>query len=298
MHDVYAYGVLAPSTLIELRDAFPSSGGYAEIAAVHPSIGGEAAGSAYVLARLGVGTKLGGTRLGADAASRRVVETLEGAGVDCTSVRLDPATNPVTEIVVAAGEQRTVFATYSKMLRDGSWEGPDPEAARASRIVCLDPFFGAASEELASRCVAAGIPYVTIDTPPGSPIATLAEVLVVSEEFTSRTIEEQDPRRVLAAYTGTCRGLVILTQGGNGGFFGRRGDEPRRFDPFRARVRDTTGAGDSFRAGIIYGMLRGQDDCGLVRTASAVAALVCRSAPGVLAGPTEAELDTFLSDHA
>ena len=64
---------------------------------------------------------------------------------------------------------------------------------------------------------------------------------------------------------------------------------------FAVDVQDTTGAGDSFRAGIIYGMLRGFDTERMIRTASAVAALVCQGVPGVLHSPTEAELEAFLA---
>lgn len=89
MHDVYAYGVIAPSTLIELSDDDPSPGGYAEIAGVHPSIGGTA-GGAFVLARLGVATKLNGNRLGDDDSSVRTLGLLTAAGVDCSAITLEP----------------------------------------------------------------------------------------------------------------------------------------------------------------------------------------------------------------
>ena len=55
MHDVYAFGVIAPSTLLVLEDDYPPSGGYAEIAGVYPSFGGEAAGGGLGCGRSGVG---------------------------------------------------------------------------------------------------------------------------------------------------------------------------------------------------------------------------------------------------
>ena len=81
MHEVYAYGVVAPSTLIELEGGFPAEAGYGEIARIHPSLGGEAAGGAYVLARLGVATKMSGNRLGSDLDSRRVIGLLTEAAL-------------------------------------------------------------------------------------------------------------------------------------------------------------------------------------------------------------------------
>jgi sugar/nucleoside kinase (ribokinase family) len=294
MHDVYAYGVIAPSTLIELSDEFPAASGYAEIAGVYPSIGGEAAGGAYVLARLGVATKLAGNRLGTDDDSTRVVDVLGTAGVDCSAIRRDAAA-PVHEVVFAAGEDRTVFGTYGRLLADRAWDQPSQTDVATSRIVCLDPFFSGGSDLAAQWCVDDGIPYVTVDTPPDSKIARQAAVVIISKEFAARTFDAFDPYEALAVYTDRCRGLVILTGGSAPVLYGRHSEEPGVFAPFPVEVRDTTGAGDSFRAGIIYGMLRGYDDRALVRTAGAMAAIVCQRIPGVLDSPTEDELEGFLA---
>jgi sugar/nucleoside kinase (ribokinase family) len=292
--DVYAFGVIAPSTLYELSAGFPPPAGYAEIAGVYPSIGGEAAGGAYVLARLGITTKLAGNRLHDDPAGARVVETLAEAGVDCSAVTLDPQTAPLTEVVFTAGDTRTVFGTYGRLLVDESWDDPAEADVTASRVVCLDPFFGDASEQVARWCRQGTIPYVTVDTAPDSYIANNAEVLIISEEFAARTFTTRDPLEIMAAYKARCPGLVILTLGSDPLLYQRDGAEPKESAPFRVEVRDTTGAGDSFRAGIIYGILHGHDDATLITTASAVAALVCRQVPGVLHSPSEPELQDFL----
>lgn len=294
MHEVYAYGVIAPSTLVEIEGGFPSEAGYAEIRAIHPSLGGEAAGGAYVLARLGIPTKLGGSRLGNDVASQRVVAMLAGAGVDCSAVATDEEI-PAAEIVFSSGGQRTVFGTYGRMLADRAWAPPSRADIRASRIVCLDPFFGDASEQAARWCREDGVPYVTIDAGPDSAIARNAAALVVSEEFAVRTFDAADPHDVLDGYLRRCHGLVILTRGDRELLYGRPGAEPRRMTPYPVDARDTTGAGDSFRAGVIYGALRGESDERTVEVASAIAAIVCQTSPGVLNGPTRAELDDFLA---
>jgi sugar/nucleoside kinase (ribokinase family) len=292
--DVYAFGVIAPSTLVVLEDGYPPPAGYAEIAGVYQSIGGEAAAGAYVLARLGIATSLDGTRLGADESSTRALEILTAAGVDCSAI--SRAGGTVTEIVVSAGTDRTVLGTYRKMTADQTWNAPSRESIRSSRIVCLDPFLAGASEQAVRWCREAGTPYVTVDAPPGSEIAEHAAVLVISQEYAARDSRSED--LVLAAYTEQTAGLVILTRGEGTLLYGRRNEHPKEFPPFPVDVRDTTGAGDSFRAGIIYGMLSGLDDEGLIRTGAAVAALVCERFPGVLHSPTANELSGFLAKHA
>ena len=298
MHDVYAYGVIAPSTLIELSDDVPSAGGYAEIAGVYPSLGGEAAGGAYVLACLGVTTKLSGNKLGSDDLSARTLGILSGVGVDCSAIDVDGDVSSVTEFVLATGSDRTVLGTYRQLLADAAWSFPSREDIGVSRVVCLDPFFLDASLQAARWCAETGTPYVTVDTAPDSEIARSAEAVVIAEEFAARTFETSDPLEVFAAYADQCPGLVILTRGSKPAVYGRRGGQPKHYPPFSVEARDSTGAGDSFRAGIIYGMLRGYDDERLVATASGVAALVCQRVPGVLDSPTEDELQDFLHRHA
>ena len=295
MPDVYAFGMIAPSTLVVLEDDYPPPAGYAEIGGVHHSIGGEAAGGAYVLGRLGVSTSLDGNWLGADESSARALEILTTAGVDCSAI--SRAGGTVTEIVLSAGTARTVFGTYRKLTADRAWNDPSEESIRSSRIVCLDPFFPGASEQAARWCRDTGTPYVTVDVPPDSEIAQHAGVLVISEEYATREMGAADPQEVLAAYTQRSQGLVIATRGSEPLLYGRRDERPRTYAPFPVHVRDTTGAGDSFRAGIIYGMLNGQEDEELIRTGAAVAALVCERFPGVLNSPTEGELSEFLAQQ-
>jgi sugar/nucleoside kinase (ribokinase family) len=58
--------------------------------------------------------------------------------------------------------------------------------------------------------------------------------------------------------------------------------------------RDTTGAGDSFRVGLLYGMLKGESLEVAARMANAVAALKCRSVGARTALPTESELTELI----
>jgi sugar/nucleoside kinase (ribokinase family) len=57
--------------------------------------------------------------------------------------------------------------------------------------------------------------------------------------------------------------------------------------------RDTTGAGDAFHAGFIYGMLRDEDLESCMKLGNAVAALKCRALGARAALPTADELKEF-----
>ncbi len=297
MHEVYAYGVVAPSTLIEVSDGYPPEGGYAELRAIHRSFGGEAAGSAYVLARLGIPARLGGTKLARGPSSDWVVETLSAVGVDCRDLALDDGAE-VEEYVVSSGGEPTIFATYGRMLGERRWEAPDRSALSDSSMVCLDPFFGEESQVAAAWCRSDGVPYVTVDVAPDDQIAHHAEAVVISRDFTDRIFGAVDPAELFEAYANSCHGLVALTRGSDGTWFGRAGGPPRQVPAFSVDVVDTAGAGDSFRAGLMRGLLRRDPDDEAIRSATAVAAMVCATSPGVLRSPTESELEAFLASGA
>ena len=58
--------------------------------------------------------------------------------------------------------------------------------------------------------------------------------------------------------------------------------------------RDTTGAGDSYRVGLIYGLLHGASVEEAARMANAVAALKCRAVGARTSLPGRAELHDLL----
>jgi sugar/nucleoside kinase (ribokinase family) len=65
---------------------------------------------------------------------------------------------------------------------------------------------------------------------------------------------------------------------------------------FKIKVMDTTGAGDVFHAGFIYGLLRNWEAGEILRFANAVAALKCREMGGRKGIPTLTEVQRFLNE--
>ena len=149
-YDVYAYGVVASSTLYSVRGAFPGPEGYAEIDDVRYMTGGEATNSSIVLSGLGVRVKLDGNWLGATDAGRRTKSLLDGYNIDTSSLPLIPGYEGAREAVFAAEGTRTIFGTYGQLLDSGDWNRPKEKDIVAAQVVCLDPFFGKASAHVAA----------------------------------------------------------------------------------------------------------------------------------------------------
>jgi sugar/nucleoside kinase (ribokinase family) len=304
MTDVYCFGHVSTGQILRLKGRYPAPDGYAEIGETLENHSGEATGSALVLARLGASVTLEGNWIGDTPACRRTLEFLRSRGIDCTGLIVKPGYPGVNEIVVSDGDTRTVFGRYIDLLfTTPQWEMPAVERIRAARLACVDPSFGTATLLVARTAKAAGRPLVTCDARADAPLAALADAIVISNEFLRReypdAVPPGEPRaRLFADYRARCPGLVVFTAGSDPLWHGRGGGETRgELPPFPVRVVDSAGAGDSFRGGLIYGLLRGWSDEHSVRFACAVAALVCTTAPGCVHPPTLEQVGDFLAQQ-
>lgn len=102
------------------------------------------------------------------------------------------------------------------------------------------------------------------------------------------------PEKVVELMQKETDGLTILTQGGGDILYARRGEPVRRLKPFPVDVRSTLGAGDTFKAGCVYGLLHGMDDDELVRFSGACSAIAISRFPLPLYPPKLEEVQALL----
>lgn len=295
--DVYSFGVVSSSTLYSLCGAFPESGRYAEIDEVRHMTGGEATNSSIVLARLGVRVRLDGNWLGTDDAGKRTRALLSGYGIDISRLTLRDEYKGVQEVVFAAAGTRTIFGTYGRLLGDAHWNMPREEDVRRAKVVCLDPFFKQASARAAELAFGAGIPVVTVDCPHDAPWLRHVSAVVIAEAYIQEHYAGCSLENLFSKYQQSGNGLVIFTFGPSAIWYARPDEPVKQFQPYVVEAVDTTGGGDAFRAGIVYGFLRGWEDSKMIDFAAAVAALVCSRFPGVLPAPTFDEVVEFRRAH-
>ncbi len=292
-HDVYSFGVVSASTLYTIRDAFPSVEGYAEILDERYMTGGEATNSSIVLSRIGARVKLDGNWLGDDDAGRRTRSILGDLGIDTTNLPLHTDHTTVREVLFAAGHTRTIFGTYVRMHEEARWNAPDGNDILQSSVVCLDPFFGDASRRAAKIAFDAEIPVVTVDCRHDDPLVAHTAAIVISESYLREHYADAELQDLFREYQRVAPGLVVFTFGDKESWFGRHNTEIRRLASYRVDAIDTAGAGDSFRAGVVYGFLKGWDDEQTVDFSAALAAMVCTRSPGVLTSPGYDEVVAF-----
>jgi sugar/nucleoside kinase (ribokinase family) len=86
-------------------------------------------------------------------------------------------------------------------------------------------------------------------------LAGLVDVITPNLREAREMSGEDSPDACLEVLSSWCPCVVITT--GAGGCVAAQGDERFRVPPIPVNVRDTTGAGEGFNAGLVYGLLRG-----------------------------------------
>lgn len=293
-YDVYAYGMISSSKLYILKTGFPKADHYAEIYSQNKMIGGEAANSAIVLSKLGLKVKIDGNWLSNDEDGKITKEILDNFFINTSRLEFKNEGPCPHEVVFSDLKTRTIFGNYGQLLsKVRRWNIPVKSDIAKSKIVCVDPFFYKQSLMVAQYAKHMHIPYVTVDCQYTDKIFESSSIAVISKEFRSRFYKGSDDN-LFKKYLNRSSGLTVFTSGQGKILFGRKGGAIRTHLPPKIKPIDTAGAGDSFRAGIIYGALQGWRDEEMVAFSSALAALVCLRSPGVLNCPGYKEVLNFL----
>lgn len=202
----------------------------------------------------------------------------------------------VMDYVVIAGLVRSPMGRFQTLFSSGKrwWSIPKEEDIAGCKAAAVDPYFGGESLLAAELCRRHGVPFVTIDSPHDSALHRQAAVNVVSKECTAQHYAGMAPEAVMEKMQQETDGLTIITQGGGDMLYGRKGGPVRRMKPFRVEVKSTLGAGDTFKAGCVYGLLQGMGDDELVRFASACSAIAISRFPLPLNPPAMAEVRALI----
>ena len=297
--DAVGFGLNAVDHLI-LMPEYPTFDTKTRLIEHVQSAGGQAASAMAGLQRLGLKTAYAG-RFGSDAEGQFGLATLRDAGVNVERVEMiEGARTQIAFIVIdARNGERTIFWERDERLAYSAEEAPAGFAARG-RVLHLDAHDPPACARVAQAARDAGtIISADIDNIYDglAELLPLVDVLISSKEFPRRLTGINDERAALVEVKSRYNcGIVGMTIGGRGSLVYHRGvfiESPAL--PVPGGCRDTTGAGDAFHAGFLYGMVQGEEIEGCMTLGSAVAALKCRSLGARTALPFAAELNNYLS---
>ena len=299
--DAVGFGLNAVDHLIVVPE-YPAFDSKIRLLEHKQTAGGQAATTMIALQRLGLHTAYAG-RFGSDVEGQFGFQSLKAEGVNYEFAEvIEGARNQVAFIIVdAKSGERTIIWDRDDRLSYRAAEAPLALAARG-RVLHLDAHDPPACARMARAARATGT-IVTADIDniyDGLPeLLPLIDVLIGSREFPHRLTGIADERASLVELKARygC-GLVGMTKGVAGSLVYCEGQfiESASF-AVPGGCKDTTGSGDAFHGGFLYGLLTGQDIETSLQLANAVAALKCRDLGARTALPSENELTEFLRSN-
>ncbi len=276
--DLVGVGLNATDTLIPLQ-SFPARGSKTEYRAATVMPGGQVATTVVACQTWGLSTRYVG-KLGDDDAARLHRDAFARAGVEAQLIAVPGAASPQSLILVDGSGERTVLCRRDERLI------LQPEDLHRdwivnARALHVDGYDTAAATVAAAWAHAAGIPVIAdLDEPYPGVEALLENIdyLIVSRDFPGRLMDEPNLERALRRMQIRYGCKLTAATLGEDGVLAWDGERHRYSAAYRVPVVDTTGAGDIFHAGFIYGLLQNWPLEQQLDFACAAAAINCMAA--------------------
>lgn len=261
-------------------------------------IGGSGAITACGAARLGLRTAFVGV-VGQDVFGRFMVEALAERGVDVSGCVVDPERPTGISVVLSRPEDRATL-TAAGTIPALRGDLVDRSLLSRARHVHVSSYFlqPQLAPDLPALFAAVHAAGATTSIDPNYDPAErwdggLLEVLTHTDVFLPNSLEARaiggSEDVDVAAEVLAERARIVAVKFGQGGGLAISGQEQARSEAIPTRVVDTTGAGDSFDAGFLAGMLAGWPLARCLALAVACGSLSTRGIGGTAAQPTLAE---------
>jgi ribokinase len=267
------------------------------------SPGGSAANTIYGLAKLGIETGFIGA-VGDDAEGQMLLDDFQNAGVDIGGIKIkrDAKTGSALCLTDKQGKRALYVSPGANSLLD--WEDIDLKCLNQARLIHLSSFVNDKQLQLQQELLNALAPSVMVSLSPGeiyatkglnvlAPLIKRAHILFSNQhEMEALTGEKFEPgtRRcleqgcdIVVVTSGEEPFMCYVNDGGRGCYL----EPPRDTEQL---VVDTTGAGDAFAAGFLYGALTGKNltECSYLGN---IMARFCIAKIGARSGlPSQAQL--------
>lgn len=298
--DVVGFGTNAVDFLIQVPE-YPAFNSKISLTDYTQAAGGEIATAMVGLQRLEMKTAYVG-RFGADEAGDFGWQTLEDEAVDMSfAEKVFGARTQIAFIIIdERNGERTVIWNRDEKLSYTETDAPI-EAAALGKVLHFTPHDTLACLKMAEKAKAENtIVAIDIDNDFENieKVLPLVDIMIASEDFPEKLFGIKDKRQGLIELKARFGCPVVgMTLGENGSLVLC---ESRFLETSGFIVpngcKDTTGAGDSFRAGFLYGFLSGESIEESARMANAVAALKCRKIGARTALPNKTELADLLKN--
>ena len=309
-YDVLAVGELNPDlVLAHIKASAPRLGTEQEVGAFSMTLGSSTAICAVRLRRLGKRVAMV-ARVGSDAYGNFCLERLREEGVVTEHILVDPTSQTGVTVSLAYPGDRLLM-TFPGSMRELTVDMVLDELLERSRHLHVASFFLQEAlqpglPDLFARAKRLGV-STSLDTgwDPAERWVNRAldEVLAHTDYFFPNESELSrlagEPEVEAAAQWALRRGAgtVVLKRGSRGATLYRSGAVPLEHPGYEVDTVDPTGAGDSFNAGFLYGVLNGWVHERSLRLANACGALATMAVGGTGGFRSLAEVQAFLASR-
>jgi ribokinase len=289
---------------------FPVPGRDGLVEEVKFEVGGAALNSAIVLDRLGVKTRMLSC-LGKDRWADQIGDELKRSGIDMTSVQFHPsALTGINFTIVTADGERTMF-THRGANKQYHPDLIKEEVFTDAALLHISGYalMESPQKDAVWRAVELARRYsvpVSVDTglepvikQPDDFRKLLHEltICITGLEEVNALFGSSTPEDGANALTSLGVEIAAIKLGSKGSLVAQR-KKQIRVPCFEVEVIDTTGAGDSYSAGLVYGLLSGLPVENTAMLASALGALAASVNGAGMSLPGKRELINFLKSIA
>ena len=276
--DLVGFGLNATDTLISITD-FPEAGSKANVHSLNVMPGGQVATAVVACQRWGGRTRYIG-KVGDDPAAEIHRSAFAEAGVEAQIITVPNCSSAQSHILVDGRGERSVLWHRDPRLAVQPQE-LNREWIVNARALLVDGCDTAAATQAATWIrEAAGSVIADLDDvyPDVEKLLENIDYLIVSRDFPARISQQPDLPKALQWLQSRFGSRLAAATLGTEGVLAWDGEQFCHAAAFRVPAIDTTGAGDIFHAGFIYGLLLGWSLARTLDFACAAAALNCTAA--------------------
>jgi sugar/nucleoside kinase (ribokinase family) len=312
--DLLVIGDVNPDILVVGDDVVPEFGQAEKlVGTIRLTVGGSSAITACGAARLGLRVAHGGI-VGDDLLGRAIRDALADHGVDVSLIGTDPAIATGATVVLGSGDRRALLTAIGTIDRLSADDVPRRSLAATRHLhagsTAIQPRLRNGLAGLFAEARRAGV-STSFDTNWDPErrwrgiehLLAAADVFFPNEREASLITGRSDPleaahelvRRADAVGRDPNAGpLTVAVKLGAVGGLVIRGHEALRLPAPEVQVIDSTGAGDAFDAGFLYGLLDGRSLRECLGLAVACGSLSTRAIGGVDGQATLEEAEALL----
>ncbi len=286
--DIVGCGALNLDELYRVARLLDDDEGEVVFAGAYP--GGSAANTIYALAQLGLHAGFLGA-VGGDDAGRMLVESFKSVGVDTSGIVIKPKAKTGRALgFIDPHGRRTLYIEpgANSLLRKADI---DFSYVARTKFVHLSSFVGAEQWAIQRELVRALSPKTLVSFAPGallarrglqalSSVLKRTHVLFLNRRELEILVHTDDPEMGVRSLLKAGPQIIAVTLGAEGSYVA---DEKQAYRVEALRVRrivDTTGAGDAFAAGFLYGLFEERELCACAK----LGAQLARHAVGQMGG--------------